>query len=346
MKTTLILLFSTVCLLPACAYKTTAISTPGVHDSDYDTAIERGRNIVAPLVRRGSAVNVAVGIDGKLVWSEGFGYTSLENKSPAMPEHSYYLYSLMKQVTAVLAMQAAVQGEITFETTAGELIPDLPPDYRNITLQHLITHRSGVRHYHHPAEANMFRNCDSATEALGYFIDDPLVHTPGTAETYSTYGFVLASAMLEQASGISFPRLIEERIVNTTDITTLRLDKQDKQGSPYFYDVDEDGETRPALPVNNSCKMGGGGFVASAEDLVRFHNAVLQGQLVPDAAVRQLLGSRNVLEAGGSGSGGEAVSIVDMNSRISVVVLSNTSGLEQRIALERARDTLMSVFVQ
>jgi CubicO group peptidase (beta-lactamase class C family) len=91
--------------------------------------------------------------------------------------------------------------------------------------------------------------------------------------------------------------------------------------------------------------MGGGGFVASAEDIVRFHNAVLDGGLVPLAAVRQMLAGRTTLEAGGSGPGGEALSYVDVDSRISVVVLSNTGGLEQRMALERARELLVDVFI-
>lgn len=333
-------------ILASCTYQAAPVSSQGIYDRDYQTAIARGRNIVAPLTRRGSAVSVAVGVDGKLVWSEGFGYTSRDGISPLRPEQSFYLYSLMKQVTAVLAMQSVLNGEIGFETTAGELIPDLPGAYQGITLQQLITHRGGVRHYYHPAEANMFRSCDSALDALGFFVNDPLVHAPGTAETYSSYGFILASAMLEKASGLSFPQLVEKRIARNSGLSTLHLDARSKPGSPDFYDVDERGVTSPALPVNNSCKMGGGGFLASAEDLVRFHNAVLQGDLVPEAAVRQLLGSRSSLQAGGSGPGGEAVSVVDLDARVSIVVLSNTSGLEQRIALDRVRDTLLSVFIQ
>ena len=90
--------------------------------------------------------------------------------------------------------------------------------------------------------------------------------------------------------------------------------------------------------------MGAGGYVASAEDIVKYHNAVLNGKIAPNKVIRQMLGKRTSLEARGSGVGGEAVSILDLESRISIVILSNTSGLEQQIALNRAISTLLAVF--
>jgi hypothetical protein len=128
-------------------------------------------------------------------------------------------------------------------------------------------------------------------------------------------------------------------------MTSARL-----EGSPgadvalTFYDVDEDGRVHVTPAVDNSCKMGGGGFLASAEDMVRFHNAVLRGELVPMPAVRQMLGERKALAAGGSGPGGQAVSLVDLDTKVSVVIVSNMSGLEQQIALDRARGLLAAVF--
>ena len=338
-----ILLLLLSCMPVSCAQRT-GMSIPGTYNADYTVSIERGRNIVAPLTRRGSSVSVAVGIDGQLVWSEAFGYTSLEEQELTRPDHPFYLYSLIKQITALMALQSVMNGEITFASTVGEVLPELPESYQQITLQQLITHRSGIRHYLNPAEANMFRNCESVTDALSYFVGDPLVYDPGTTTSYSTYGFVLASAMLERVSGLTFPELIKTRVADTVGTTTLKIDGFNKDDSPTFYEVDSHGDTSQALPLNNSCKMGGGGFLSSAEDLVKIHNAVLRGNLVPEPAVRQLLAPRSALEAGGSGPGGEAVSVLDLDKRLSVVVLSNTSGLEQNIALNRARELLVSVF--
>ncbi len=320
------------------------VNTPGATDPEHSLAIERGRNIVSPLVRRGSGVAVAVGVDGELVWSEGFGYTSLGKEEPVRPDMPFRVYSLMKQVTAVLALQSAVRGEVAMRGSVREVLPGLPEHYDPVTLQHLLTHTAGVRHYRDPTEAAMTGHCATAAEALPRFVDDPLMSTPGTRESYSTWGFVLASAVLEGATGLPFDSLLEVRVLDPAGMESTHLEGDGRPPPLIYYDVDSQGGVSVTAPVDNSCKMGGGGFVASAADIVQFHNAVLRGELVPLPAVRQMLGDRTALVAGGSGPGGHAVSRVDLETGISVVLVSNTSGLEQELALERARDVLAQVF--
>jgi len=328
----------------ACVGTRQPVHTPGVAHADFAIAIERGRNIVRPLTRRGSGVAVAVGVGGQLVWSEGFGRVSMSDGVPVRPDMPFRIYSLMKQVTAVAALQAARRGEVDLRAPIRRVIPALPDAYERVTLGQLLTHTAGVRHYRDSAEARMKMPCATAADALPRFIGDPLVGEPGAAQRYSTWGFVVASAVLEQAAGMPFDSLMTARIAAPAGMRSFRLEGKGAPAPLGYFDVDADGVTRATSPLDNSCKMGGGGFVASAEDIVRFHNAVLRGELVPLGAARQLLGNRSVLEAGGSGPGGEAVSVVDLDTRISVVVLSNTSGLDQRIALQRAREILASVF--
>lgn len=322
-----------------------SVSVPGEAASGYEEAIERGRNVVTPLVRRGSGVAVAVGVNGRLVWSEGFGRTRLDEGEPVRAQMPFRVYSLMKQVTAVLAMQAALRGDVEMGASVRRIMPDLPAQYEPVTLSQLLNHRGGVRHYRSPEEALMTEHCATASDALPRFVNDPLVAEPGSGESYSTWGFVLVSAMLEAAAGVPFASLLKEGILNSAHMTSTRLEGSPGADTPLtFYDVDDDGRVHVTPAVDNSCKMGGGGFLASAEDIVLFHNAVLRGELVPMAAVRQMLGERTTLAAGGSGPGGQAVSLIDLDTKVSVVVLSNTSGLEQQIALDRVRSLLATIF--
>jgi CubicO group peptidase (beta-lactamase class C family) len=344
-RTAGIAIVTIVVVAGACASQRRPVTTPGIAHPDHALAIERGRNIVRPLVRRGSGVAVAVGVDGQLVWSEGFGRSARDGGEPVRPDSPFRVYSLMKQVTAVLALQAAGRGEVRMGDPVRRVLPALPEHYGKVTLLHLLTHTAGVRHYRDASEAALTTHCASAVEALPLFIADPLVGAPGGEESYSTWGFVLASAVLETAADMPFDSLLAIRILQPAGMTSTRLDDMaDPASRSAYYDVAADGAVSVSASIDNSCKMGGGGFVASAEDIVRFHNAVLDGRLVPLAAVRQMLAGRTTLEAGGSGPGGEALSHVDVDSRISVVVLSNTGGLEQRIALERARELLVGVF--
>ena len=331
--------------LVGCLPKPGASSAPGVEAAGHERPIARGRAIVRPIASRGSAVAVAVGVNGELVWSEGFGRVARHRGASVLAHTPFRVYSLMKQVTAVLALQSVSRRELDLRASVRRTIPDLPPHYEPVTLLQLLTHRSGVRHYRDSSEARLTAHCATAAAALPQFVGDPLTGVAGEAESYSTWGFVLASAVLELAAGIPFDSLLAISILHPAGMTATWLEgKNDPAGRLHYYEVDAGGNAHESAPIDNSCKMGGGGFVMSAEDMVRFHNAVLRGELVPMSAVRQLLGSRTALSASGSGPGGEAVSLVDLESRVSVVVLSNTSGLEQQMALERALALLAAVF--
>ena len=317
--------------------------TPGVVQPAHAAEIERARQIVGPLTGDGVGVAVAVGVSGELIWSEGFGHRSLGGP-PVAPDDPFRVYSLMKPLTAVLSLEMAGRGEIDLRAPVREVLPVLPPQYRGVTPLHLLTHTSGVRHYRDAAEAALTAHCSTAAEALPGFIYDPLVGEPGAGESYSTWGFVLLSAALERAAGIPFDSLVAERLFRPAGVEAAHLEGEGREVGIRYYEVDETGALRPAPPVDNSCKMGGGGFVASAPDLVRMYNAVIAGEIVPPAAVRQLLRGRTVLESGGSGPGGQAVSLVDLERGLSVVLVSNTSGDSHRQDLGQARQALAELF--
>lgn len=344
-RTRLQLLVTAALFSQGCAPAPSPGQSPGVVSSEHAVPIARGRSIVRPLVQRGSGVAVAVAIDGRIVWSEGFGHTSRERTVAVSRAARFRLYSLMKPVTAVLALQAAARGEVGLNDPVRNVLPALPAHYDRVTLTQLLAHRAGVRHYRDVVEASSSVACARASEALPLFIEDSLVATPGSEESYSSWGFVLASAVLERAAGMSFDSLFATRLrMPAGMIHTARDTPADSTDRVSHYDVDSTGAVRRTPRLDNSCKMGGGGYIGSAEDVARFYMAVLGETLVPMRAVRQLLGGRDVFTAGGSGPGGEAVALADLNARMAVVILSNTGGLEQRIALARARELLHAVF--
>ncbi|MGH7636110.1 MAG: serine hydrolase domain-containing protein, partial [Gemmatimonadaceae bacterium] len=194
---TLILALSGPLCATACVPRQPPARTPGVADPEYAVAIERGRNIVRPLTRRGASVAVAVGVDGKLVWSEGFGREALEGGAPTRPDAPFRVYSLFKQITAAAAIQSAAIGEIDLRASIRRIMPSLPEHLDAVTMQQLLTHTAGIRHYRDSVEAHLTQHCTAAMQALPLFVQDPLVSEPGTRVSYSTWGFALASALLE-----------------------------------------------------------------------------------------------------------------------------------------------------
>ena len=221
-----------------------AVSTPGIVDSEYSLAIERGRNIVMPLIRRGSGVSVAVGVNGKIVWSEGFGYQSLETKEPVTTNSQFRIYSLMKQITTGLALRASAQQEINLRAPITSIMTELPKQYDSVSLLHLLTHNAGVRHYKTPQEAIKNLQCHSAFDAIAPFVNAPLINKPGERKSYSSYGFVLANAVIEKSSELSFDSKLSKSILMPFKMNNMALDHSKNANQQVnFYDVDSNGKT-------------------------------------------------------------------------------------------------------
>jgi len=189
------------------------------------------------------------------------------------------------------------------------------------------------------------------TAGLAIFENDSLVASPGTRFSYSSYGFNLISAVVEGASGgEQFLTYVSRHVLKPLHMTSTAPDKNDSliPNRTRFYERDSSGNFVVAPTVDNSYKWGGGGFLSTAEDLVRFGSAhLLPGYL--KAATRELLftpqhttsgeateygigwfiatdtlGHRYVYHGGGS-VGGTTAFGVDRDSRVVIALVTNLS---------------------
>jgi len=236
--------------------------------------------IEAELQRTGiPGLSAAIGVGGEIRFSQGFGKADLENDVAATPQTVYRLASISKPVTAVLAMQLAEQGKLDLDADVHTLVAQWPAKRWPVTTRQLLAHLGGVRHY--AGEVESVRHYRTQTEALGHFANDPLRHEPGTRYLYSTYGYNLVAAVVEQATGQPFAEVVRERIAGPCGAPTLRDDDLRAliPGRAQGY-VKVDRALQNSEPMDGSYKLGGGGLCSSAEDLVRFAQALLAGKLV------------------------------------------------------------------
>jgi CubicO group peptidase (beta-lactamase class C family) len=239
------------------------------------------------------ALSVAVMDDKKLLWSEAFGKVDLELDVAATPAHRFRLGSVSKVITATLAARLAVSGRVDLDAPIGKYLPDLPMAHRATTLTQLLTHRGGVRHYiardtarDTPGGPIDQRNYLNNAEVLAVFINDPLVARPGEAVIYSTFGYTLASVVLEAAAGAEFPELVRREIGRPLGLASLDTDAP-RSIVPNrvrgYVPLAHASSLRPKIatpwahaPMNNPAyKWPGGGLLATAADLAAFGAAHL-----------------------------------------------------------------------
>jgi serine beta-lactamase-like protein LACTB, mitochondrial len=284
-------------------------------------------------------LSCAIGVKGELAFQRGYGLADVENEVAATPATVYRLASISKPVTAVLAMQLAEQGQLDLDADVASSVPEWPQKPWPVTARQLLAHLGGVRHYANEAESTV--HFARQTDALPRFATDPLLHEPGTRYHYSTYGYNLIAALVEAKTGQPFAAVVKQRIAVPCQAPSLQDDDVVRliRGRAQGY-VREGGVLRNSVLMDGSYKLGGGGLCCSADDLVRFGQALLDGRLVKPATLaamwtRQRTKDGTEIEYGlgfrvDTKAGRRVVSHSGAQSRVSTMLLLLP---EQRVAV-------------
>src|SRR6266513_4118909 len=244
----------------------------------YAGIVARERTLVCErLATRIPGEQVAVAVNGRLVWSEGFGYADAERQRPVTRETQFRIGSVSKPLTAAAVGLLYEQGKLDLDAPVQRYVPSFPDKGHPITTRLLAGHLAGIRHYR---DREFFLNRRFATvrDGLTIFQDDSLLFPPGTRFSYSSSAWNLVSAVVEGASGEDFLRYLAAHVFRPLGLTHTAPDRADSliPGRTQFYDRDTVGGYRVAPAVDNSYKWAGGGFVSTAEDLVKFGSALLE----------------------------------------------------------------------
>ena len=127
----------------------------------------------------------------------------------------------------------------------------------------------------------------STQDAVAVFSNRELLFEPGAAYTYSSYGYTLLSAAIEEAAGVPFLDYVKSNITKNITITPDAL----LFGAPnasLAYEF-ENGAAVLSAPHDYSYSWGGAGFSATAVGLARFGSRFITGQVVNDSTLEMML---------------------------------------------------------
>ncbi len=226
------------------------------------------------------AMTVAVALDGRIVYSKGFGTADVENAVAAKGETLIRTGSLAKPITAVAAMTLVEAGKLDLDAPVQKYCPAFPQKKWTITTRELLTHTSGIRHYKGD-EVDSTKHYNGMSEGFAIFAADPLLFQPGTKFSNSTYGYTVAGCVIEGASGEKYYDYVREHVLVPANMTHTFVDD--------LYSIvphrargyqTKNGKVENAGPMDSSYKIPGGGLVSTAEDFVRFGSALMDGKIV------------------------------------------------------------------
>jgi CubicO group peptidase (beta-lactamase class C family) len=219
-------------------------------------------------------LSVAV-MHGDFRWSRGFGFADVENEVPARADSSYRMASVTKPMTAVAVLKLVEAGKIDLDAEVQTYVPYFPRKSRPVTVRQLLAHQGGISHYRDYEKEGRIREPKTTREAIAIFEEFDLVNEPGTAYSYSSYGYNLLGAVIEGASGKPYGEFMTEAVWRPLGMTSTRMDDP-RAIIPHRVTgyVLENGQLKRSEYVDISSRFAGGGTRSTVEDMLRFIDGV------------------------------------------------------------------------
>jgi CubicO group peptidase (beta-lactamase class C family) len=293
-----------------------------------------------------------VALDGQVIWSGTVGLADMRSKTRSDTGDVFRIGSITKQFTATAIMQLVEEGAVRLDADIREYI-DFPKTEQIITVEHLLTHTSGIPNYTDlpTFTPKVFGKDVTVKEVVATFKDLPLAFVPGSRFEYSNSGYILLGLIVEKASGLSWEAYMQEFIFTPAGMmhTSASADNALVAGEVTGYASEKDKWTE-ATPLSLTWPYSAGVIRSSVGDLNRWNTAVMSGALVPPVSMERAFrpcrladGSSTgygygwstgkvqgtaTLEHGGSINGFQSMGLFDPQDAVYVAVLSNKQDAE------------------
>jgi len=228
-----------------------------------------------------------VALDGQVIWSGAVGLADVRAKSTLDTSDVFRIGSITKQFTATAILQLVEEGLVRLDADIRDYI-DFPKKDQVITVEHLLTHTSGIPNYTDLPSftPKAFGKDVQVKDVVATFKDLPLEFVPGSRFQYSNSGYILLGLIVEKASGLAWDAYMQEFIFTPAGMThtSASPDNALVEDEITGY-TQEDGKWSAATPLSLTWPYSAEVIRSTVGDLNRWNTAVMSGALVPPASM-------------------------------------------------------------
>jgi len=233
--------------------------------------------------------SVIVVKDGKVILRKGYGMANLELGVPVEPDMVFRLGSVTKQFTAVAILMLAERGKLSLDDDLTKFLPDYPTKGQKISIEHLLTHTSGIKNYTSlPEWLAAWRKDVTVKEIVDLFKDQPMDFAPGEKWSYSNSGYILLGAIIERVSGQTYQDFMQQNIFtplgmkhshydNTARLIPRRVNGYSKTSEGY----------QNAAYLSMTQPFSAGALMSSVDDLALWDGALYTEKLVKQESLKR-----------------------------------------------------------
>lgn len=225
---------------------------------------------------------------------------------PAAERTVFRIGSITKQFTAAAVMKLVEEEKLSLDNELTKYLPEYPTSGRRVTIRHLLEHTSGIKSYTSLGQrwVEKIRLDLTHEELLALFKDEPFDFEPGTKFLYNNSGYYLLGMIIERVTGKSYADHMSETffrplgLESTSYCSERALIRQRARG----YTVRE-GALFNAEPLSMTQPYAAGALCSTVQDLVRWQEALVGGEVVSKASYRAMTTSGKLADGTSTGYG-------------------------------------------
>jgi CubicO group peptidase (beta-lactamase class C family) len=235
--------------------------------------------------------------------AKAYGLADRAHGIPNSVDTRFMLASVAKGFAALVVMSLVADGTVGLSTTARSVLGgDLPLIADDVTVEHLLAHRSGIGDYLDEDEIDDINSytlsvpvsrLDTTERFLEVLDGFPTVSRADERFSYNNAGYVVLALIAERASGVGYHELVRRRVTEPAGLADTGFWRTDElpgdHAIAYLHAV---GLRSNALhlPVLGT---GDGGISSTAADLATFWRALFAGRVVPAELVAEMTRPRS-----------------------------------------------------
>ena len=275
------------------AEPTAALKPPKSFDV---TAIDE---YIAGQVKSKGFVGLSVGImkDGKVVFAKGYGKTSAKNGDDVSTSTMFAAGSVTKQFTCACILLLAEEGKLSIQDKVAKYFPELTCA-KDITIYDLMSHVSGYPDYY-PLDFvdQRMEKAIALDKLIKEYAGGKLDFEPGSRWSYSNTGYIILGRVIEKASGETFGKFLEQKILKPLGMENSALEpKQEGKNVAKGHTAFALGDPEIALPEADGWLYAAGGLYTTPSDLLKWDLALMEGKVLKPDSFKTMIAPRKLTD--------------------------------------------------
>lgn len=256
------------------------VSTPSFANTDKYKSLEQYLDLLQKHDK--AMVSVAIQEKGQHVFSEAIGFSNYTTFTPATPGSKYRIGSISKTYTAVVILKLIEQGKLALDTNLATFYPQIP-NAKLITIQQLLSHRSGIFNFTNAPEYQSYmtqaKNKSQLIEIISKFDSQ---FEPGSQYEYSNSGYVLLGFIAEDVSNQPFSELIDTLIVKKLNQSHSYLGVKPDRNNGEVLSYRFANGWQPTPVTSMSIPRAAGAMISTAQEVNEFFYALFNNKLLSE----------------------------------------------------------------